>query len=276
MKLAEETDSKRIEAVSLYRPKLAASAGGGGSGIGGNKKKKKHYQVRLYHLLFAAAYVYQVTWVVSTIGRPYREFLEKADREGFKVMEGTNKMRAELEHALSDINDPNRPADKMGWFDWMGMDIEEHAERKKREKERSVLDSLPKSMRVPGRHAPSFLPSLLLGILVTLNALVLLMQHWSVGFNVWLNYREVAAESVVLAEALVLARSPMRRPPCRCAAHGKAASRCARRGVGATSRRPAARSSHFALRAPRCHGSAPAAAAAACVYLCRCHYRGRN
>ena len=56
-------------------------------------------------------------------------------------MEGTNKMRAELEHALSDINDPNRPAEKMGWFDWMSMDIEEHAERKKREKERSVLDS---------------------------------------------------------------------------------------------------------------------------------------
>ena len=75
MKLAEETDSKRIEAVSLYRPKLAASARAG---------KKKRFQVRLYHILFAAAYVYQVGWVVSTIGRPYREFLEKADREGFK------------------------------------------------------------------------------------------------------------------------------------------------------------------------------------------------
>ena len=78
MKLAEGTDSKRIEAVSLYRPKLAASAGGGAG------KRKKRFQVRLYHLLFAAAYVYQVGWVVSTNGRPYREFLEKADREGFK------------------------------------------------------------------------------------------------------------------------------------------------------------------------------------------------
>ena len=68
-------------------------------------------------------------------------------------------MRAELEHALSDINDPDRPSDKMGWFDWMNMDVEEHAERKKREKEKSVLDSLPKSMRVPGRHSPSFTPS---------------------------------------------------------------------------------------------------------------------
>ena len=241
MKLAEETDSKRIEAVSLYRPKLAASSGASAAG------KKKRFQVRLYHILFAAAYVYQVGWVVSTIGRPYREFLEKVDREGFKgksvvcpcvesaphtrpvlncclrhclpsltsamcfdrsfrpaaVMEGTNKMRAELEHALSDINDPNRPADKMGWFDWMSMDIEEHAERKKREKEKSVLDSLPKSMRVPGRHAPSFMPTLLLGILVTLNALVVLMQHWSVAFNVWLNYKEVAAESVVIPEDMM-------------------------------------------------------------------------
>ena len=81
MKLAEETDSKRIEAVSLYRPKLAASAG-----------KKKRFQVRLYHILFAAAYVYQVGWVVSTIGRPYREFLEKADREGFKGTSSTSQL----------------------------------------------------------------------------------------------------------------------------------------------------------------------------------------
>jgi hypothetical protein len=87
MKLAEGTDSKRIEAVSLYRPKLAAAAasgGGGGGGGGGGRSKKARFQVRLYHLLFAAAYVYQGGWVVSTVGRPYREFLEKADREGFK------------------------------------------------------------------------------------------------------------------------------------------------------------------------------------------------
>jgi hypothetical protein len=81
MKLAEGTDSKRIEAVSLYRPKLAAAAASGG---GGGRSKKARFQVRLYHLLFAAAYVYQGGWVVSTVGRPYREFLEKADREGFK------------------------------------------------------------------------------------------------------------------------------------------------------------------------------------------------
>ena len=80
-KMAEGTDSKRIESVALYRPKLAAAASGGGSS---NKKKKKKFQVRLHHILFLVAYIYQVGWVVSTIGRPYREFLEKADREGFK------------------------------------------------------------------------------------------------------------------------------------------------------------------------------------------------
>jgi cation-transporting ATPase 13A1 len=118
-------------------------------------------------------------------------------------MEGQTKMRAELEHSLGDLNDPNRPTKKVGWFDWMDMDIEEHAERKRREKEKTVLDSLPKKMRVPNRHAPAFTPSLLLGILVTFHALVVLMQHWSVKFNVWLNYREVDAESVHLTEEMM-------------------------------------------------------------------------
>ena len=94
MKLAEETDSKRIEAVSLYRPKLAASASAG---------KKKRFQVRLYHILFAAAYVYQVGWVVSTIGRPYREFLEKADREGFKGKSSQLCMCPSLNCGLSQV-----------------------------------------------------------------------------------------------------------------------------------------------------------------------------
>ena len=42
-------------------------------------------------------------------------------------MEGSTKMQAELTHALSDIDDPDRPTKKIGWFDWMDMDIEEHA-----------------------------------------------------------------------------------------------------------------------------------------------------
>ena len=72
-------------------------------------------------------------------------------------MEGTNKMRAELEHALSDINDPNRPAEKMGWFDWMSMDIEEHAERKKRENAREQkIQDLMKSQGLSRSAAEKF------------------------------------------------------------------------------------------------------------------------
>jgi hypothetical protein len=121
----------------------------------------------------------------------------------FQVMEGLNKMRAEFEHSLGDINDPNRPANKMGWFDWMEMDLEEHAARKKREKERNVLDSLPKHMRVPSRYATSFFPTLFLGVLVTFHALVLLLQYWSVAFHTWINYQEVQAENVHLPDDML-------------------------------------------------------------------------
>jgi hypothetical protein len=67
-----ECDSKRIQRVHLYKPKLAA-------GIG-NKR------FRLYHVVFGLCYIYQVTYVLSTIGEPYRRFLEKADRDGFQGM----------------------------------------------------------------------------------------------------------------------------------------------------------------------------------------------
>lgn len=112
-------------------------------------------------------------------------------------------MRAELEHSLDDINDPNRRTKKIGWMDWMEMDMEEHAERKRREKERNVLDSLPKHMRVPSRYATAFFPSLLLGILVTLHILVLLLQHWSVSFNIWINFQHVDVETVTLPDDMM-------------------------------------------------------------------------
>eukprot|EP00559_Dactyliosolen_fragilissimus_P004534 CAMPEP_0184855366 /NCGR_PEP_ID=MMETSP0580-20130426/642_1 /TAXON_ID=1118495 /ORGANISM="Dactyliosolen fragilissimus" /LENGTH=1656 /DNA_ID=CAMNT_0027349867 /DNA_START=15 /DNA_END=4985 /DNA_ORIENTATION=- len=186
--MLEETDSKRVNHVSVYRINLS------GSGSGNAVAKKRGVGFKRFHLFFLACYVYQIYWVSSTIGEPYRKFLEKADKEGFQVMEGTAKMRAELEYALSDIDNPDRLPDKVGWFDWMNMDIEEHAERKKRDKEQSVLDSLPKHMRVPKRNAPEFIPMLISGILLTLHALVMLMQHWSVAFNVWLNYTLMDAE----------------------------------------------------------------------------------
>ena len=97
-------------------------------------------------------------------------------------------MRAELEYAFSDIDNPNRPAEKLSMFDWMNMDIEAHADLKKKEKIQNVLDSLPKHMRVPNKFLADFVPMLIMGILVILHALMVLMQHWSVKFNVWLNY----------------------------------------------------------------------------------------
>lgn len=115
-------------------------------------------------------------------------------------MEGSAKMRAELTHALSDIDDVARVTRKVGWFDWMEMDIEEHASRKKREKEATVLDSLPKSMRVPKRYAASFSSCLCSGILATLHLLVVLLQVWSVKFNVWMNYVGVNGENVQVPE----------------------------------------------------------------------------
>ena len=180
----EECDSKRITGISIYKPKM---------NIG-----KKKTRLKGFHFFFFVLYIYQSYWCISTIGEPYRKFLEKADREGFAVMEGTNKMRAELHHALQDLNDPDRPTEKIGWFDWMNMDIEEHADRKKREKEQNVLDSLPKNMRVPKKHMPSFLPMLLSGIFVTLHVLVMLLQHWSVRFNIMLNFNLVHVQNLDL------------------------------------------------------------------------------
>lgn len=170
---AQDCDSKRIECVAVYGPKLSTG------------------RFRLYHVAFFFVYLLNLGWVISTIGEPYRQFLLKADREGFQVMEGAHKLRAEFERSLGDIDDPQRRVGKLGWMDWMEMDIEELAAEKKRDKEKSVLDSLPKHMRVPPRYAAGFWPSLCLGIWFTLHALVLLLQYWRVGFNVWINYRPI-------------------------------------------------------------------------------------
>ena len=117
-------------------------------------------------------------------------------------MEGSTKLRAEIEHSFRDINDPNRRTQKIGWYDWMDMDIEELAQEKKRDKERNVLDSLPKHMRVPNKFAPAFWPSLLTGIWTTLHALIILLQVWSVTFRVGINFTEVNPQHVNLPDNL--------------------------------------------------------------------------
>ncbi|KAL7564440.1 hypothetical protein ACA910_002754 [Epithemia clementina (nom. ined.)] len=183
-----DCDSKRIAGIGLYQAKLATPIPLG----------KRRYNVRLYHLVFVLGYVVLGLKSISSIGEPYRRFLEKADREGFQVMEGTTKLRAEIEHSFRDINDPNRRTQKIGWLDWMEMDIEELAQEKKRDKERNVLDSLPKHMRVPNKYAPAFWPTLLTGVWTTLHALIILLQVWSVAFHVRINFSEVNLQSIDL------------------------------------------------------------------------------
>ncbi len=73
----------------------------------------------------------------------------------------------------------------------MDMDIKEHRARKKHKKEQSVLDSLPKSMRVPKKHASTFASMLCTGIVSTLHMLLALLQVWSLRFNLWMNYVSV-------------------------------------------------------------------------------------
>ena len=65
----QSCDSKRIEQVQVYGPKWTASG-------------SSSSRIRWYHVIFGVLYVYQLGWVVSSMGEPYRLFLEKADREG--------------------------------------------------------------------------------------------------------------------------------------------------------------------------------------------------
>lgn len=67
--MVDETSSKRIRSVELYKytPHNVT--------IRGRK-------VAYYHILFMILYLYQTYWCVSTIGEPYREFLERADLLG--------------------------------------------------------------------------------------------------------------------------------------------------------------------------------------------------
>ena len=112
-------------------------------------------------------------------------------------------MRAELEYAFSDINNPDRPPEKLGWFDWMDMDIEEHADLKKKEKIKNVLESLPKHMRVPKKHMPEFIPMLVMGVIGVLHALIILMQYWNVKFNAWLNYSPIDIDQIEIPKELM-------------------------------------------------------------------------
>lgn len=77
----QECDSKRIEAISVYQPRMATQIG--------------RFKVRLYHLIFLVVYALIGAQVFATIGEPYRRFLEKADREGFQGKNERESERAE-------------------------------------------------------------------------------------------------------------------------------------------------------------------------------------
>ena len=137
------------------------------------------------------------------MGKPYTLFIEQAERDGLEIMAGSAVLRAELQRAVQDMDDVHRvdTANKR-WFDfrWMDMDIEEAAALKRREKEKSVLDSLPKSQRVPRRYMPTFASMLCTGILIVLHLLIVLLQVWSVKFNLWMNYQLVDGSEVEVPE----------------------------------------------------------------------------
>mmetsp|Transcript_26285 Transcript_26285/g.30249 ORF Transcript_26285/g.30249 Transcript_26285/m.30249 type:complete len:1611 (-) Transcript_26285:174-5006(-) len=197
----QETDSKRVVSISVYKPKLSFRGDViQSSSLTTKSKQTSKFQLRGFHILFGILYIALTTWMISTIGHPYKLFLERADRDGFTIMEGLAKHRAEFTYAFSDLNDPDRPTEKIGWFDWMDADIEDLHERKKREREQSVLDSLPKSWRVPPKFQPGFWSMLVSGLVGICNALVVLLQHWSVGFDVWLNYTSCTSEQLVVDE----------------------------------------------------------------------------
>jgi hypothetical protein len=98
--MERECDSKRIESVRVYRPKWTAPTTAGAAVAAAaqtqppqpppsSSRKRKGGgggwpRLNLYSVVFAVLYALQIGWVLSTVGEPYRTFLEKADREGFQ------------------------------------------------------------------------------------------------------------------------------------------------------------------------------------------------
>ena len=88
------TDADQIAYVELYRPKTIISNNTTSTSTSTNNatlangsastKKKRRAPLKKYHILFLTIYLYQIYWIYSTIGLPYKEFLDKAEREGFE------------------------------------------------------------------------------------------------------------------------------------------------------------------------------------------------
>jgi len=96
--------STRIAPVELFRPRtiIATSPTGGSpssadddgdadvAAADAEKQRQRRRggrngpPLREYHLLFLLLYLHQLYWICRTVGVPYREFLDKAEREGFE------------------------------------------------------------------------------------------------------------------------------------------------------------------------------------------------
>ena len=81
--------SDNIAHVELFRPKTitnnnATVTAANSGATGKNKKKRRGPPLKKYHLLFGMLYLCQAYWIYSTVGVPYKEFLDKAEREGFE------------------------------------------------------------------------------------------------------------------------------------------------------------------------------------------------
>ena len=96
------SDSKRVVLCRSYKPKDITSSSSHVTARSSDDVKKNKTKQRgrgflpkltFTSLAFIAFYIVLISWMSTTVGQPYREFLERAEEEGFDVMEGEERLR---------------------------------------------------------------------------------------------------------------------------------------------------------------------------------------
>ena len=64
MSFAKECNSKRIDNVTLFKPKFTPNQGSNSNN--GNKRRRR--QIKLFHLIFMIIYLYMGYWCFQTCG----------------------------------------------------------------------------------------------------------------------------------------------------------------------------------------------------------------
>jgi len=92
-------NSDNISFVELFRPKTIIAtnatnatndnsndndANNHNANQSNRRRRRRRAPLKKYHLFFAVLYSFQAHWIYSTVGVPYKEFLDKAEREGFE------------------------------------------------------------------------------------------------------------------------------------------------------------------------------------------------